>query len=293
MSRLRRRIAGTRWRIAGSRGARVRALAGVVAALGVGAAAFAVLSTLAATHPKPQAHVAAGAFTTPSSSPATPSPSSPPPEPLPPRCRTSQLAMKMTSYGAYGSGDYPYLFLLRDNGPGACSLNGAPTISWPRGVEVSLQGGLVTYPPGNGGKGLSGQELGVLHGISHIGPVVLTPDGASAAFITVHSLSPPLFTQIDGPPVGGVKGGPWLCLDRGQSDQMSSWLYITLPGAVHSVAVPSTLFAPGAGCTSFGNTTAIYYPATVLAPNVQWDLPSLKAIPVSPIVLPAGIPFTG
>lgn len=76
---------------------------------------------------------------------------------------------------------------------------------------------------------------------------------------------------------------------------MASWLYITLPGAVHSLAVPSSLFAPGVGCTSFGNTTAIYYPATVLAPKVQWDLPSLslKAIPVSPIVLPAGTPFTG
>lgn len=104
-----------------------------------------------------------------------------------------------------------------------------------------------------------------------------------------------MFTQINGPPVGGVKGGPWLCLNRAQNAQMASWLYITLPGAVHSLAVPSSLFAPGVGCTSFGNTTAIYYPATVLAPKVQWDLPSLslKAIPVSPIVLPAGTPFTG
>ncbi len=198
----------------------------------------------------------------------------------------------MMGYGAYGSGDYPYLFLLRDDGPSSCSLSGAPTIAWPRGVEASLQGGLITIPPANGGKGstwigYNGQP------ISPSGPVVLTPGGAPAAFVTVDSLSPPLFTQINGPPVGGVKGGPWLCLNRGQSDQMSSWLYITLPGAVHSLAVPSSLFAPGVGCTSFGATTAIYYPATVLAPNTPWTFPSLKLLPASPIVLPAGIPFTG
>ena len=81
---VRRRIAGIRWRTAGSRGGRIRALAGVVATLGVGAVAFAVLSTVAASLPKPQAHVVAGTFSTPAPSPANPSPSSSPAAALPP-----------------------------------------------------------------------------------------------------------------------------------------------------------------------------------------------------------------
>ncbi len=267
----------------GSRGARVRALAGVVVALGMGAAAFMALSTLAVTRPTPQAHVVVGAFTTPSPAPANASPSNSPAAALPPRCRTSQLAMKMMGYGEYGPGDTPLLFLLRDNGPGDCSLSGAPTISWPRGVEAILRGGLLTAPPANGGKGITwrgynGQPL------SQPGPVVLTPGGPPAAFISVMY------------PGRGVKGG-WACISRGQhGDEMSSWLYVTLPGAVHSVAVPSSVLAPSADawkqqtCWDFSPATAIYYPATVLAPKTRWTLPSLEVVPTVPIVLPVGTP---
>ena len=186
-------------------------------------------------------------------------------------------------YGEFGPGDAPQLFLLRDNGPGDCSLSGAPTISWPRGVEASLQGGLLTAPPANGGKGTawrgySGQPL------SQTGPVVLTPGGAPAAFITV---------EFPGPGVKGV----WACIGQGQQgDAMSSWLYITLPGAAHSVAVPSSILAPSVApwqqqtCWGYSPATAIYYPATVLAPKTPWTFPSLRLVPMTPVTLPAGTP---
>ncbi len=279
---LRRRVAGIRWRTVRRRGVSVRALTGVVVALGMGAAAFMALSTLAVTHPKPQAHVVAGAFTTPSPSPANASPSNSPAASLPPRCRTSQLAMKMMPYGAFGPGDTPLLFLLRNDGPGDCSLSGAPTISWPRGVEASLEGGLLTAPPANGGKGITwfgynGQPL------SQIGPVVLTPGGAPAAFITVMAPGP------------GVKG-TWACISRGQqASQMPSWLYITLPGATHSVAVPDSVFGPAADpwkqqtCWTFGPATAVY-PTTVLAKGMPWSNPPLHAVPMTPVTLPPGTP---
>ncbi len=278
---LRRRVAGIRWRTAGSRGTRVRALAGVVAALGMGAATFMALSTLAVTHPKPQPQVVAGAFTTPSASPANPSPGSSPPASLPPRCHASQLAMKMMAWAGAPANEGAYLFLLRDNGPGDCTLSGAPTISWPRGVESNLQGGLLTAPPANGGKGLSeNQAYG--HGTSQVGPVVLTPDGVPAAFETV---------VFPGPGVKGI----WACVSHGQTSQMQSWLYITLPGAVHSVAVPNSLFAPVVdpwkqqGCWTFGSTTAIYS-TTVLAKGMPWSNPPLQTVPMAPVVLPAGTP---
>lgn len=278
---VRRRIAGIRWRSAGSRGGRIRALAGVVAILGVGAVAFAVLSTVAASHPKPPAQIVAGAFSTPSPSLAHSSPTSSPAAAVPPRCRTSQLAMKVMAWAGAPADEGAYLFLLRDNGPGDCTLSGAPTISWPRGVEASLQGGLLTAPPANGGKGLSeNQAYG--HGTSQVGPVVLTPGGVPAAFETV---------VFPGPGVKGI----WACVSQGQTGQMTSWLYVTLPGAVHSVAVPNSLFAPVVdpwkqqGCWAFGGTTAIYS-TTVLAKGMPWSNPPLQAVPMTPVTLPAGTP---
>ncbi len=93
------RVMGIRRQAAGSKGGRTRALAGVVTALGLVAAAFAVLSTLAATRPKPQAHVVAGVFTIPSPSPATPAPA------VPLRRRPSQLAIKTMGSGEFRPGD--------------------------------------------------------------------------------------------------------------------------------------------------------------------------------------------
>jgi hypothetical protein len=280
---LRKRVAGTRWQTAVSRGGMVRALTGMVVALGMGATAFAVLSTVAITHPKPPAQVVAGSSSTPSPTDAVPSPSNSRTVVLPPRCRTTQLAIKTMPYGAYGPGDTPQLFLLRDNGAGDCSLSGAPSISWPQGVEASLQGGLLTAPPANGGRGspwigYNGQPL------TPPAPIVLTPGGPPAAFITV---------MYPGP---GVKG-KWACIRLGQqAKQMPSWLYVTLPGAAHSVAVPSSVLAPSVDpwkqqtCWDFSPATAIYYPATVLAQKTQWTLPSLQLVPTTPVTLPAGTP---
>jgi len=189
--------------------------------------------------------------------------------------------MKMMAWAGAPADEGAYLFLLRDDGPGDCTLSGAPTISWPRGVEASLQGGLLTAPPANGGKGLSeNQAYG--HGTSQVGPVVLTPDGVPAAFETV---------VFPGPGVKGI----WACVSQGQTDQMPSWLYITLPEAAHSVAVPNSLFAPVVdpwkqqGCWTFGGTTAIYS-TTVLAKGMPWSNPPLQAVPMAPVTLPAGTP---
>ena len=223
---LRNRITAIRWRLAGTRGARIRALAGVVVALGMGAATFMALSTLAVTHPKPQPQVVAGAFTTPSASPANPSPGSSPPASLPPRCHASQLAMKMMAWAGAPANEGAYLFLLRDNGPGDCTLSGAPTISWPRGVESNLQGGLLTAPPANGGKGLSeNQAYG--HGTSQVGPVVLTPDGVPAAFETVVFPGPgvkgiPLVHNFLGHLVGMMERSTRRCPDDQQAWARSS-----------------------------------------------------------------------
>jgi len=195
---LRKRVAGTRWQTAVSRGGMVRALTGMVVALGMGATAFAVLSTVAITHPKPPAQVVAGSSSTPSPTDAVPSPSSSHTAVLPPRCRTTQLAIKMMPWAGAPADEGAYLFLLRDNGPGDCTLSGAPTISWPRGVEASLQGGLLTAPPENGGKGLSASHA-FGHGTSQVGPVVLTPDGVPAVFETV---------MFPGPGVKGI----WACI---------------------------------------------------------------------------------
>ena len=121
------------------------------------------------------------------------------------------------------------------------------------------------------------------HNISQTGPVVLTPGGAPAAFITVY---------FPGPGVKGI----WACIGQGQKgDEMSSWLYVTLPGAAHSVAVPSSVLAPSVApwqqqaCWGYSPATGIY-PDTVLAEGVPWSNPHLKTLPMTPIVLPAGTP---
>ncbi len=271
---------GFRRRLTNSPAARVRGLAAVVAALGVGTAAFAVVSTLAATRHEPPTRVPAAVFTTPSPPGASPS-GAPlagavrsPAAPLPPRCRTSQLAVKGMSYAGFPSPGSAYLFLLRDRGPEACSLSGAPTISWPRGVEASLVSGLLTASPPNDGRGATWFANG--HPIRQIGPVILTPGGTPVGFFTV---------EFPGPGVKNI----WACITSAQDSLMPSWLYITLPGAVHSLAVPNSLSAPGRGCWTFGGTTAIY-PTGVLVKGMSWGNSALTVVPTDPIVLPPGTP---
>ncbi len=246
------------------------------------AASFGILAVAsrhqpALRHSDPNTNQASVASPSPTSSP-TATPSTTTPVVTSPRCRTGQLQIEVTSYGAYGPGDSPWLFLLRDVGPGACSFSGAPTISWPRAAGVSLATGLLTAVPANGGRGLSPAQL-YGHGTTQLGPVELTPGGALAAFITVQMPT-------------GVKGIPQ-CVSRGQSTAMSAWLYVTLPGATHSVAIPNSDFAPGIGCWTYGNTTAMY-PASVLVaptnPQTLWGKPNLRAVPMSPVVLPSGTP---
>lgn len=257
-----RKRGGTRW------------LSATVVTLGIAAVTSGLFIATAHRQPSPTAP-RAGQVAASSPSP-TASPSSSPTPSLAPRCRTSQLQMKVMSYGAYGPDDSPWLFVLRDVGPGDCSLNGAPLISWPRAVGVNLATGLVTSAPSNHGRGLSAAQL-YGHGTTQVGPVDLSPGGTLAAFVVVQMPA-------------GVKGIPQ-CVSIGQSTEMSAWLYVTLPGATHSVAIPNSDFAPGGGCWTYGNTTAIY-PASALvaptSPQTLWGKPYLRAVLMSPVTLPLG-----
>nr|MDA8332262.1 hypothetical protein [Candidatus Dormibacteraeota bacterium] len=72
-------------------------------------------------------------------------------------------------------------------------------------------------------------------------------------------------------------------------------LYITLPGATNSVALPMSAISVAIGCWTFGDATGIYPPSALTtshfsglseAPQQRWASPMMSAVPMGLIKLP-------